>query len=470
MEEAYFFDKKHVSWNSPPYQPYDPHYDAYQSNGYGGVCFDYEPQPPYPYEPYPQHFSPPQHTQTTPYHQQTSPWDPNSYSPYHQPYEPLEPSHFEPPPFYSPSENAYPYEHSFQSPPFNQPSSSSQPTIEEALRSIYQEHKEFRDFQRRMEAQLSTIMDLVTCLTTQLSHNNSSTSQTPIDISHEEDEAFEKVDEQEMKVEVQACEEAEVGDNKQELEVEEACKELGFDKQESKGAKTTLTHPLRTSLANLPSNTSFEWVSLPCVNFLDPHQYTLLETDGQLRALCRLKSEEELMVGWQHESKLKNEIISRLEVQGRCKTKINGFQTRNWGSRKHLESWPLQVKHDNQQENGWTLKIWDPGIQFNNQQLWSHPPSPPFTAASLRAVTLTAEPLRSAPPFFFHFFSLVRVLSPSRLSHCRDLFITACDVHPVAVFFNHRLNHHQPLLNLSRWSLIYSSVATHHGTAEASHC
>ncbi|MED6203832.1 hypothetical protein PIB30_003121 [Stylosanthes scabra] len=195
-----------------------------------------------------------------------------------------------------------------------------------------------------------------------------------------------------MKVEVQACEE--VGDNKQELEVEEACKELGFDKQESKEAKTTLTHPLRTSLANLPSNTSFEWVSLPCVNFLGPHQYALLETDGQLRALCRLKSDEELMVGWQHESRLKNEIISRLEVQGR------------------------------------------------------HPPSPPFIAASLRAVTPTAEPSRSAPPFFFHFFSLVRVLSPSRLSHCRDLFITACDVHPVAVFFNRRLNHYQPLLNL----------------------
>ncbi|MED6153540.1 hypothetical protein PIB30_103006 [Stylosanthes scabra] len=347
MEEAYFFDQEHTSWNPPPYQPYDPHYDAYQSNGYGGVCFDCErSQPPYPYEPYPQHFSPPQYTQTTPYHSQTPPWDPNSYPPYHQPYEPLESSHFEPPPSYPLSEDAYPYEHSFQSPPFNQPSSSSQPTIEEALRPIYQEHKEFRDFQRRMEAQLSTIADLVTCLTTQISHNNSSTSQTQIDIFHEEEEAFEKVGEQEMKVEVQTCEE--VCDNKQELEVEEACKELGFDKQESKGAKTTLTHPFRTSLANLPSNKSFEWVSLPCVNFLGPHQYALLETVGQLRALCRLKSEEELM----------------------CKAKLNGFPTRNWSSRKPFESWTLQGKHDNQQENGWTLKIWDPGIHFNNQQFW----------------------------------------------------------------------------------------------------
>ncbi|MED6182987.1 hypothetical protein PIB30_033794 [Stylosanthes scabra] len=249
-----------------------------------------------------------------------------------------------------------------------------------------------------MEAQLSTIADLVTCLTTQLSHNNSSTSQTPIDISHEEDEAFEKVDEQEMKVEVQTCEE--VCDNKQELEVEEARKELGFEKQESKGAKTTLTHPLRTSLANLPSNTSFEW------------------------------SEDELMVGWQHESRLKNEIISRLDVQGRCKAKINGFQTRNWGSRKHLESWPLQGKHDNQQENGWTLKIWDPGIQFNNQQLWRF----------LLTIVTSHFPL-SARPDHHHQSSLefsllsVQPLLPLHLNQSRHLR------HATSAFNRHCTHH-----------------------------
>ncbi|MED6125393.1 hypothetical protein PIB30_068152, partial [Stylosanthes scabra] len=76
------------------------------------------------------------------------------------------------------------------------------------------------------------------------------------------------------------------------------------------------------------------------------------------------------MVGWQHESRLKSKIISRLEVQRWCKAKPNGFPTRNWSSRKPFESWTLQGKHDNQQENGWTLKIWDPGIHFNNPQFW----------------------------------------------------------------------------------------------------
>ncbi|MED6114254.1 hypothetical protein PIB30_078590 [Stylosanthes scabra] len=157
-----------------------------------------------------------------------------------------------------------------------------------------------------METQLSTIADLVTCLTTHLSHNNPGTSQPPIDISHEEEEAFEMVDEQEMKVEVQACEE--VGDNEQEMEVEKACKGLGFDEQEPKGVKIILTQPLGTSLANLPSNTPFEWVPLSTINVLGPHQYALLETDGQPRVLCKLKDNEDLKVGWQQEPRFKREF------------------------------------------------------------------------------------------------------------------------------------------------------------------
>ncbi|MED6184101.1 hypothetical protein PIB30_044162 [Stylosanthes scabra] len=252
MEEHYVYEQQPSSWHQspPPYYECDQPYGVYQPNGYGDVYHDYEPpQPPYPYDIHSQ-YPEPQYTQTTSYHHQKPSWDPILYSPYHQPCEPPEPSHYELPPFSPPSEDAYPYEHSFQSPPFNQPSCSLQPTIEEALRPIYQEHKEFRDFQRRMETQLSTITDL--------------------------EETFEKVDEQEMEVEVQACEE--VDDNKQEMEVkvqafeeedndeqemevEEACKGLEFDEQESKGVKITLTQPLGTSLANLPSNSSFEWVS-----------------------------------------------------------------------------------------------------------------------------------------------------------------------------------------------------------------
>ncbi|MED6194547.1 hypothetical protein PIB30_029574 [Stylosanthes scabra] len=154
-----------------------------------------------------------------------------------------------------------------------------------------------------METQLSTIADLVTRLTIQLSHNNPNTSQPLIDISYEEDGAFEKVNEQEMEVEVQAYEE--VDDNEQEMEVEKAYKGLRFDKPESKGLKATLAHPLGTSLSNLPSNSPFEWVTISCVNFLGSHQYVLLETDGQLRTLCRMLKRDKLVV---------NERISRLEV------------------------------------------------------------------------------------------------------------------------------------------------------------
>ncbi|MED6201329.1 hypothetical protein PIB30_093872 [Stylosanthes scabra] len=165
-----------------------------------------------------------------------------------------------------------------------------------------------------METQLSTIADLVTRLTTQLSHNNPSTSQPPIDISHEDEEAFEKVDEQEIEVEMQACEE--VDDNEQEMKVEEAYKELGFTEQESNGVEITLTHPLGTSLTNLSSNTPFEW------------------------------------------------------DQGRCKAQLKGFQAKIWSLWENLDSWSLQGKYDDEQENGWTQKVWNPGIHFNNQQFW----------------------------------------------------------------------------------------------------
>ncbi|MED6203833.1 hypothetical protein PIB30_003122 [Stylosanthes scabra] len=146
--EPCVYEQQPSSWHQspPPYYECDQSYGAYQPNGYGDVYHDYEPQPSYSCEPHPQHFSQPQYSQTTPNHPQTSPWDPNPYPPYRQPYGSLEPSHFEPPPSYPPSEDVYPYEHSFQSPPFNQSSSSLQPTIEEALRPIYQEHKTFRTF------------------------------------------------------------------------------------------------------------------------------------------------------------------------------------------------------------------------------------------------------------------------------------------------------------------------------------
>ncbi|MED6188295.1 hypothetical protein PIB30_084623 [Stylosanthes scabra] len=49
MEEAYSYDQGYIPWNPPPYQHHAPRYNAYQSNGYGDVCYGYEdPSPPHP--------------------------------------------------------------------------------------------------------------------------------------------------------------------------------------------------------------------------------------------------------------------------------------------------------------------------------------------------------------------------------------------------------------------------------------
>ena len=84
----------HSYWQQPPdtYR-YNFHPNACQLNGYGDPFCDN--QPPYAYEPYPQHDAQPY--SQVPYHQ-NPPYDPNPYPPYPPPYEPYEP-YMEPPPF-----------------------------------------------------------------------------------------------------------------------------------------------------------------------------------------------------------------------------------------------------------------------------------------------------------------------------------------------------------------------------------
>ncbi|MED6134329.1 hypothetical protein PIB30_036083 [Stylosanthes scabra] len=112
--------------------------------------------------------------------------------------------------------------------------------------------------------------------------------------SHDLEENLEKFDKQEAK------------DDDQELKV---------DDEEKRGMEIALTIPFEVFPPKSPSQLQFEWINLSTMNFLGPHQYALLETDGQLRALCRLKSEKELVVGRQQKPRLKNERTSRLEVQ-----------------------------------------------------------------------------------------------------------------------------------------------------------
>ncbi|RYQ96155.1 hypothetical protein Ahy_B08g091729 [Arachis hypogaea] len=105
----------------------------------------------------------------------------------------------------------------------------------------------------------------------------------------------------------------EVGE--QGIEIEEACQEVEVVKEEHKGVE--LARSLGPPLPKSPSSIlSFKWVNLLSVSFTFPLEYGLLETDGQLRALCRVKSKRELISGWKCQS--------RFLMVGNSRSKCNG--------------------------------------------------------------------------------------------------------------------------------------------------
>ncbi|RYQ90813.1 hypothetical protein Ahy_B09g096797 [Arachis hypogaea] len=93
-------------------------------------------------------------------------------------------------------------------------------------------------------------------------------------------------------------EEIELEESHQEkgVEVEESCKEVEVFKEEHKGMK--LTRPLEKSLPKSPSNITFKWVKFLSLIFTFPLEYGLIKTDGQLRALCGVKSKSEFISRW----------------------------------------------------------------------------------------------------------------------------------------------------------------------------
>ena len=86
----------------------------------------------------------------------------------------------------------------------------------------------------------------------------------------------------------------------EEVDIEEVCKEVEVVK-EHKGVELEITLPklLEIPPPKLPSSfTTFKWVKFISLSFLIPLEYGLLETDGQLRALCGIKSKRKMVSGW----------------------------------------------------------------------------------------------------------------------------------------------------------------------------
>ena len=110
------------------------------------------------------------------------------------------------------------------------------------------------------------------------------------------------------------------------VEIEEVCREVEEFTEEHKGVEPA--RPLGKPLPKpLPLNTTFKWVKSLTLTFSFPLEYGLLETDGQLRALCGIKSKRKMVSG-------KN-CPARFIMVGSFKFKCKGwYRAQLHGSRK----------------------------------------------------------------------------------------------------------------------------------------
>ncbi|RYR25895.1 hypothetical protein Ahy_B02g059922 [Arachis hypogaea] len=153
----------------------------------------------------------------------------------------------------------------------------------------------------------------------------------------------------------------------EEVEVEEACEEVEVVKKEHKGVDLTLSKCGEVPLPKSPSNITFKWVKFLSLIFTFLLEYGLIENDGQLRALCGIKSKRELVSSWKHHSKFIMVASSRLNSNGWCRTKLHGPRRMFGGLIENSQALSPKFNYGSQQEDGCKNKVWDPGIHFNIQ-------------------------------------------------------------------------------------------------------
>jgi len=157
----------------------------------------------------------------------------------------------------------------------------------------------------------------------------------------------------------------------EEVETEEACKEVEVIKGEHQGMELEITFPklLETSPPKpFPSNTTFKWVKFISLSFIIPLEYGLLETDGQLRALCGFKSKREMVSGWQHNPRFVVVGSSKSKCKGWCRARMNGSRKLFGCLSENSDCLPPRWNHHVPLADGCRNKIWDPGI--HEDRLW----------------------------------------------------------------------------------------------------
>ncbi|MED6183249.1 hypothetical protein PIB30_036235 [Stylosanthes scabra] len=285
-ESYYSCNQGYAPWNPTPYQPHDLGYDAYQSYGFRDAYYGYEDlSPPYP---------------------------------------------------------------------------PSQKGIEEVIQLLCQERKEIREIQEQIANQVDTLCSIVIQWKTQSAINNSSSTSQPLNsedcpskslpnqrgciltlsrckgrkgtLSQPREDALlheENVESLEQEGMHECLEEVEEENKYQEAEDVE--QEMEYKDKEQKGVESVHFASSEATPPMLPSELHFKWVNPYDMSCLGPLQYGLIETDGQLKALCEVLGKKKMDSMELSESKFKG---------------CNGL---------------LHKLHNNKAKIGWANRVWDPG-------------------------------------------------------------------------------------------------------------
>ena len=154
------------------------------------------------------------------------------------------------------------------------------------------------------------------------------------------------------------------------IDIKRSCGEVEVLRKRRMGIEYALSRPLESPLPRLPSTPSFEWVNFISISFIIPLEYGLLETDGQLRMLCGMKRKRKMFRGWRCKSRLIMVDASNMRYKGWSSAQIDGSR-RIVGH--YIENSPYSppgwTNNDDQPQDGCENKVWDPGLQ-EEDQLW----------------------------------------------------------------------------------------------------
>ncbi|MED6222192.1 hypothetical protein PIB30_062004, partial [Stylosanthes scabra] len=171
--------------------------------------------------------------------------------------------------------------------------------------------------------------------------------------------------------EVHECLE-EVEEENEDQEAEDVDQEVEEKDKEPKGMEIVHSASTEATPPKLPSELHFEWVNPSDMNFFGPQHYGLLETDGQLEALCGVLDKKEMDSLELDESRFITCGESKFKAYSGHLYKLhnNRANVRSLSMRKHLAPWQFEEKLVNLQNNGWTNQVWDPGKSHKNQHFW----------------------------------------------------------------------------------------------------